>query len=285
MNRLLNFLKWPITRIIIELILFFGGLYLVKEFAIKPALAEFGLAESLRINIQGMLTIALMFIAYKFIMRFLEKRPVQELAVKALPGEAAYGLVIGMGAITLIICVLWIAGAYTVTGVNFEFAYSYVVIWVFLLATLEELLFRGILYRSIEEYGGTLAALAVSAILFGGMHIFNDNADLVSVVSATSGGLLMGILFTWSGRLWIPIFMHTAWNFSQIFYGTTMSGMDDFGVILESELEGPDWLVGGNFGPENSYVAIGVVVGLFLLFYGKARARGAIVPWRGKRED
>jgi membrane protease YdiL (CAAX protease family) len=57
-----------------------------------------------------------------------------------------------------------------------------------LLALMEEIIFRGILYRITEQHLGTWMALIISALLFGIFHITNEHADILGIVSASSGG-------------------------------------------------------------------------------------------------
>src|SRR2546423_160937 len=60
-------------------------------------------------------------------------------------------------------------------------------------AFMEELLFRGILFRWIEEFAGSWAALAITSALFGLAHIFNANATWVSSLAImVEAGVLLG---------------------------------------------------------------------------------------------
>ena len=65
-----------------------------------------------------------------------------------------------------------------------------------LVATLEEVLFRGTLLRILDNELGTWIALAVSAVIFGGTHLLNENASLWSAVAiALECGILFGAAF------------------------------------------------------------------------------------------
>ena len=58
---------------------------------------------------------------------------------------------------------------------------------------MEELLFRGILFRWLEEFGGSWFALALTSALFGLGHIFNPGATaLSSFAIALEAGVLLG---------------------------------------------------------------------------------------------
>ena len=245
----------PLTRIFLEVVLFYGVLFGLKVTLIKPGLGLLGLDETVFRAWQGVLTFALMFAVYAALMRIYEKRRLKELAFKHFVYDSLTGTFMGAGLVSIVFAVLYLAGAWHIVSTNGFSVMIVPVIWITLLATMEELVFRGILYRTLEEWLGTIGALLISAFIFGGLHIFNDNANLISVLSASSGGLLMGALYSLTGRLWIPIFFHITWNLTQAIFGSVISGSDIYGTFFESVREGPEWLTGGPFGIENSLVA------------------------------
>ena len=80
----------------------------------------------------------------------------------------------------------------------------------------EELLFRGILFRWIEEFGGSWAALAVTSALFGLAHIFNPGATWFSSFAiAVEAGVLLGGAYMLTRNLWLAMGLHAGWNFTQ----------------------------------------------------------------------
>ena len=80
-----------------------------------------------------------------------------------------------------------------------------IIYWLFYflyVACSEELIFRGILFRMIDERFGLWWALAVSALLFGFAHFFQPNATVWSSVAiAIEAGVLLGVAFKYSGSL------------------------------------------------------------------------------------
>ena len=80
----------------------------------------------------------------------------------------------------------------------------------------EEILFRGVLFRWIEEFGGSWAALLITSIFFGAAHLFNPNASPIAAFGiALEAGLLLGAAYMLTRSLWLPIGIHAAWNFTQ----------------------------------------------------------------------
>lgn len=128
----------------------------------------------------------------------------------------------------------------------------------------EEIMFRGVLFRWIDERWNTTAALVVSALLFGLMHIFNTGATWWSSLAiAVEAGLLLAVAYKWSGTLWLPIGIHWAWNYVQgHVFGLAVSGESVEDTWLSTFVSGPDLLTGGDFGAEASVFS--VVLGLAL---------------------
>ena len=60
------------------------------------------------------------------------------------------------------------------------------------MAVLEEVLFRVMPWRILEDGLGSWVRLALSVLIFGGAHLLNENASLWS---ATAVALESGILF------------------------------------------------------------------------------------------
>jgi hypothetical protein len=97
----------------------------------------------------------------------------------------------------------------------------------------------------------------MSAALFGLLHAGAAGASIFSTVAiALEAGILLAAAFMITRRLWLPIGLHAAWNFTEgTVFGASVSGGDVRGV-LSSRFEGSDLLTGGAFGPEASLVAV-----------------------------
>ena len=88
---------------------------------------------------------------------------------------------------------------------------------------------------------------------------------------------------TLTGRLWVPIGVHLAWNFAQGYlFGATVSGNDLGGSIAVSTARpGMEaWLTGGTFGPEASVFALVLVssVTVSALLLARKAGRFAVRP-------
>lgn len=133
----------------------------------------------------------------------------------------------------------------------------------FLVACSEEVIFRGILYRLIDERYGFWWAIGVSSLVFGFAHMFQPDATIWSSIAiAVEAGLLLGAAYKYAGTLWFPIGIHWAWNFTQgNVFGLDVSG-DGEESIMNATLTGPDIITGGSFGTEASIIT--PILGLLL---------------------
>jgi membrane protease YdiL (CAAX protease family) len=156
-------------------------------------------------------------------------------------------------------------------------------------ATLEELVYRCLLFRVVERAWGTGVALAAQAVVFALGHLENMEQGqagdvVVMLVSVTLLGLLWAGVFVLARNLWVVAANHAAWNFTILLSGVPLSGIEDWRALapLESRYAGPDWLTGGMFGPESSLLVIVSTTVAVVLLLRAARRRGAyLVPDRG----
>ena len=159
-------------------------------------------------------------------------------------------------------------------------------------ATLEELVYRCLLFRLLERAWGTKLALVVQAVVFAMQHLENVEQggiwDVVTMlVAVTVVGLLWAGVFILARNLWVVAANHAAWNFTILLSGMPLSGIEDWRKFapFESRFAGPDWLTGGMFGPESSLLVISSTTVVVVLLLRAARRRGAffvpgLVPMR-----
>jgi len=163
-----------------------------------------------------LVTCAVMVIAYRALVRLVERRGASELAFDASTAFASRGALFGAALFCAVYAVLWASGSAHylgfdgLGGVLFAFGISIAA------AFGEEIIVRGGIFRVIEEGFGTLVAVIFSASLFGALHAVNNGATLVSTVSiGLEAGVLLGLAYTATRSLWFPIGIHFGWNFAQ----------------------------------------------------------------------
>lgn len=77
-------------------------------------------------------------------------------------------------------------------------------------ATLEELVFRGVLFDALQSQWGMWVTLAATALLFGLGHLRGYPSGVVGACLAALFGFAMGVLRLWTGGLALPIVAHMA---------------------------------------------------------------------------
>jgi membrane protease YdiL (CAAX protease family) len=218
---------------------------------------------------------------YRLLVRVVERRRAQELgrahAVRLALAGAVCGTVL-FAAVEMLLALKGVAhiGGYAGT------AYVGQAIAVSLASGVgEEILFRGVVFRIVEEGFGTLIALLFSAGLFGALHGFNPGASLMSTTAiALEAGLLLALAYTATRSLWLAIGLHFGWNFAEGgIFGAAVSGHVTHGFVSTTFSGDAIWS-GGAFGPEASIVAVGVCLVAALVFLAATIRRGNWHPLR-----
>jgi uncharacterized protein len=276
-------LVFPLTRLLIALGLFFA-LWMAFELAYSTA---FGHPPSALVD-RALVTVAALA-ALLLVGRFVERRRPAELGFPRRNAlrDLGLGLLLGAVLLTAVAGLMALAGWYGVEGFlwdqpNGNAAYLAIILLLYyaLVAVSEEVLFRGIGFRIVEEGLGTWAALAVSAVLFGLAHLGNSNATLWAALAlALESGILFAAVYVLTRALWLPIGLHLAWNyFLGCVYGMPVSGSSQPG-LLQSVVTGPDLWTGGAFGPEAGLITVILAGGVgVLVLVLCARRRKILTP-------
>ena len=226
-------------------------------------------------------------VAYLLLVFVVERRRPAEMTLRKLPLQATAGFAIGVALLCVVIGVIWLAGSYHVTGTNASVPWLPMILMVGLGAGIsEEIVFRGVLFRIVEEGLGSWIALLCSALLFGLVHLGNPNATAWSAIAiAIEAGVLLGAAYMATRSLWLCMGLHAAWNIMEgPVFGTPVSGIASHGW-LHSSLSGPDWVSGGSFGPEASLVTVLCCLLLSGIFLAVAVRRGRMLAPAWMRRD
>jgi len=236
--------------------------------------------------LRAAINIGLVFAAYKLVIRRLGEHPRDDLPLREAPKGLGLGLLFGFLIFALVVGVAAIADVYNIIGEGGTGELVTALIATAILpGFMEELLFRGILFRWLEEFGGSWFALALTSALFGLGHIFNPGATpLSSFAIALEAGVLLGGAYMLTRNLWMAIGLHAAWNFTQGFiFDVPVSGIDQHGLV-EAKLSGPELLSGGAFGLEASLIAMIIATAAGAALVVLAVRQGQLVrPWWVRR--
>ncbi|MFZ6780463.1 CPBP family intramembrane glutamic endopeptidase [Undibacterium sp. Ji83W] len=226
------------------------------QFVSRKAMSHF-LAGPDWMVFRNMAGTALGLLSYAFYVRLIEKRAVTELALFSAWKEWLLGLVLGAMLFAVVLGSLSLLGVFHVDGYNDpRLMLKYLPVFA-VVAVMEELFFRAMIFRMMEESLGSVVAILISALAFGFAHASNPGATIFSSIAiALEAGIAFGAAYMLTRRLALCIAMHFSWNFTQgAVFSVAVSGTDSKGW-LQTHMTGSDWLSGGAFGAEASVLAV-----------------------------
>jgi uncharacterized protein len=213
---------------------------------------------------------------YLLAVRFGERRWASELAARsALPGLVV-GATLGLLMMAVLMGAMIATGLYDITIVGAVPAWTGLGL-ALQAAVTEELWMRALLLRLLWRAFGPVPAFAVAALVFAALHLANPGATVLAGATVAVAGLMFCALYALTGRLWVPIGLHLAWNFAQGYlFGAAVSGNDLGGSIAVSTARhgAATWLTGGTFGPEASVFALVLVSAITMSALGLAWRAG-----------
>ena len=269
-------LYFPVTKIVIGVIVPFSLFVIVQNFVAKPLFYSITKDRAIADPIIHIVSVFALLISYFFLFRLYDKRKVSELSIKYLPKEMPGGFIFGFFTISLSILILFLSGHYHVIGITTSH-YSIKFFTILVIAALvEDLFHRGLILREMENWLGTNIAIVI-AMLVELQHIFNPNSDLFSFFFYLIWGFSLAMMYVYTKRIWLPFFFHLGWNFAQPFYGSNLTGVNDMGSIIQSTFTGPELLTGGATGIENSIFTASFLLIIGIIFYYLSKKEGKIV--------
>lgn len=225
------------------------------------------------------------FAMYRGYALFIEQRTVSELDGPGMGRELGIGLLVGAGLYTTCELILMALGIYRINGFNPLSFMIPAIAMALSSGVFEELLFRGVLFRSVETWFGSWAALVVSSLVFGLTHLMNKEGTLEGALFiAVEAGVLLAGAFMLTRRLWMSIGFHVAWNYTQsAIFSSIVSGNEASQGLIRSTVKGPNLLTGGSFGVESSVLALLLCTTTGIVLVVRAVKQGKIVPPIWKR--
>jgi membrane protease YdiL (CAAX protease family) len=217
--------------------------------------------------------------------RWVERRSPFELSLPGALKEAGLGFLLGAGLISLSVGLLASLGCYHVDGINTDVPLFRYVAGFLAVAALEELIFRGVLFRLVEKSLGSVIAIALSTAVFGLLHRVNPNATWISIASLTLSSLVLVGSFLATRRLWLCVGVHWGWNLLQALCSLSVSGNETKG-LLNAHVTGPAWLTGGSFGVEASLLTLmlSLITAGYLLYVAHKKGHFTAPYWRSRQE-
>ncbi|GEM_PF-973833 len=255
----------PIGRIFGYLIIWWIGMSIASSLVFpfvsdrKPTDLTF-LAVVAIPNAMATILLTLAFVKY------MDQRPVMTLGLSrqgSWMAELGFGVLLGPALVGIVFLTALALGWVDITGSLFlrspatiALALLQTLVVMAGIAVTEEVAVRGYILQNLRDGYGAVAALVVSSLLFGVLHLMNPEADLSALGGTLAAGLILGYGYLATERLWLPIGFHFSWNFALgPIFGFPVSGIDLPAWLMHNP-SGPVVWTGGAFGPEAGVLGI-----------------------------
>ena len=216
----------------------------------------------------------LILVFVSWIMGRIEHRTIADYGLpwrKMFRAQFWQGVGLGFAAITALLVAMRLAGVFYFGTIAlhgsdiWKWATVYALVFI-LVALREEFRARGYGLYTLTDGIGVWPAAIVWSTFFGYSHHANSGEDWIGLFNAGLFGLLACFLLRRTGNLWMPIGLHTAFDWGETyFYGVANSGQALPGHLLNSHSAGPGWLSGGTVGPEGSVLCTLLVIIVWLI--------------------
>lgn len=180
---------------------------------------------------------------------------------------------VGIGVPSALLLVSRQLGVRTMQAGNWLSAAMFDVAFFTLAAAMEELVVRGYLFSLFRRQWGWKTAVISTSLIFGALHLLNPGADFESMLNVTLAGFFLAAVLLVTRSLYAAIAAHFAWNWTMAaVFHSVVSGASIPAPNYATVDNGPDWLTGGQWGPEGGAGATAAM--LFLIFYLYKRRQG-----------
>lgn len=203
--------------------------------------------------------------------RFLEHRSFGSTGYKFHKGwlrDFLLGSALGTVTLCFAVAIATIAGAMSFTSQSHSagfiagsFAGAFLVFLI--AAAFEEALIRGFAFQAITHNLGPVVALVSTSVLFGALHLGNDDVTTLSTINTVLAGVWLGAAYLVTRSLWLATALHYSWNLVMAFvFGLPVSGFTVYKstAILDGTGSNPVWISGGAYGPEGGIAATIAVI-------------------------
>jgi len=284
-NSLIVLLK-TITYLVVVGLGMYAGMGLVTSLTPDTTLATMAqtdLFDWKMLNIQYLglsIGVVLSTLLYRY---FVDDKPYRSLGlgIDRLSKETLVGIVWAVGILTASFVIVWaMNGVEIVQTEKLGLGLWGYLSWFFLVAIVEEFVFRGYLLQMMTEHLNYTIAIILTSIGFAIIHLGNAHFTWIAFCNLTLGGVFMALLYLKYQSLYAPIGFHWLWNYFQgNILGFGVSGNDVLGV-LQISVEGPHWLSGGQFGLEGSIFTC-ILLGIASIYlWSSSRQQLEAIAWK-----
>ena len=242
-------------------------LWLATGFAMQVAFNRGeGLGELYELALNVVISFIPALIATAFAARIIEHSPLRSFGAGFHEGwlqTFRSGVVIGAG-----LTILQVLGSRLLGLARFEWTASNSTLGqaavslglLIVAAAFEELIFRGYPLQVLMKGIGPWPAMIAMSCVFGLLHAQNPNSSRLGVFNTLVAGLMLSLAYFKTRSLWFPYGIHLCWNVGTgMVLGLPLSGMN-FASLWRSQVSGPAWLLGGEYGPEGGLLGTAIFV-------------------------
>lgn len=187
--------------------------------------------------------------------------------IGAAPIAAASLVLIGLGWLDIVPST---PGSWTVAAIQVSLA-------LLPAAFYEELMSRGYLFATLGEWLGRPAAIAITSVAFGLLHLANPGANAFSITTVIVAGVFLAATLVVTGSLYAAWMAHWAWNWVMaVPLHVAVSGLPLARPGYQTVDAGPDWATGGRWGPEGGASAAAAMIGGLVFLYVRRSSFSAL---------
>ncbi|MBC8947844.1 MULTISPECIES: CPBP family intramembrane glutamic endopeptidase [Xenorhabdus] len=136
---------------------------------------------------------------------------------KPLANAPAHGWALLIAAIPALLWLATVLGGLSVELHLPNWFPAFVIANLFFVSLAEEALFRGYIQQKLSQWMNPYLALVITSLLFGAAHFAGGG---LLVIFATLAGLIYGLTWLWSGRLWVAVAFHFSLNLMHLLFFT-----------------------------------------------------------------
>lgn len=191
------------------------------------------------------------------------------------------GVVLSILGLFVVFLLEWRTGLLRVDGLGPAWSLVHDATTPVVVAFVEEFVFRSALLGVLLLWTGMPIAVTASAAVFAAVHLGNAGVNGIAIASYFVGGVIYGVAFVTTQRLWLPFGLHLGWNYAQgRLLGFALSGgYVPFPFVVQHD-NGPEVWTGGGYGLENGVLGLvaRAILGILLstwLYLWKAKQQTA----------
>ncbi len=279
-------IRFPLVRILVVALFILPYLLIRNHFLADLVASSSGVLHFVFVIGDAVVSVCVMLFLYRLYTRWIEKREAVEISGTKSLTEWGSGFLVSFGLVGLVVLFMVLLGYYRIDRVDSPEILVEAFVFFGMGAFVQVLAFRLVLYRLAEELLGSWLAFVLIAIIFASVHLGNPEAGVWSTVSLILGDVLLFAAFVYTRRIWLVWGLHWGWNFFQDgVFGMPNSGVTELVSWIRPVIQGPEWITGGSFGIETSYIAVflSLVAGLIVLKMALDKKQIVSPSWRRKK--